>query len=79
MLDDVTVALHDGPLKGLYGLQEADIGPEVHVGTPCSAVLIRRGIRLRQDSLYLQSYFDTENSVNRYHDLVSYLSRRLAS
>lgn len=77
LIADLERAFEDGPLAGLYGIDEVDIGPEVHVGTPRSAVLIREGIEVRGDQLYLPSYFDTENSVNRYFDLVTYLQGRL--
>lgn len=65
-----------GRLHGLYAMDEADLGPQVHNRTPYSAVLIKEGIKVRGDNVYLQAYFDTENSVNRYHDLADYLLPR---
>jgi glyceraldehyde 3-phosphate dehydrogenase len=71
-------AVADGPLRGLYGLAAHDDGPEAHQLTPYSAVLIQDGIKVRGDNLYLQGYFDTENSVNRYFDLANVVLPRLA-
>jgi glyceraldehyde 3-phosphate dehydrogenase len=76
-LADLDRALGEGPLKGLYGMQVADVGPQAHVCTPYSAVFIREGIKVRGDQVYLQSYFDTENSVNRFHDLVEHICAKL--
>jgi glyceraldehyde 3-phosphate dehydrogenase len=64
----------DGDLRHLYAMDETDRGPEVHNCTPHSAVFVRDSAKLLGDNLYLQSYFDTENSVNRYFDLTDYLA-----
>lgn len=64
----------DGELRHLYAFDETDRGPEVHKCTPHSAVFVRDSARLLGDNLYLQSYFDNENSVNRYYDLTDYLA-----
>lgn len=63
-----------GGLAHLYGMDETDRGPEVHVCTPHSTVFVRDKARLLGNNLYLQGYFDNENSVNRYYDLVNYLA-----
>jgi glyceraldehyde 3-phosphate dehydrogenase len=65
----------EGELHHLYAMDETDRGPEVHKCTPHSAVFVRDKARLLGGNLYLQSYFDNENSVNRYHDLADYLAR----
>tara|TARA_B110000008_G_C16912705_1_gene541379 strand:- start:145 stop:1140 length:996 start_codon:yes stop_codon:yes gene_type:complete len=67
-------AINEGPLKGLYGLCEVDTGPEVHNCTPYSSVIVEENMAVKQDSIYLPAYFDNENSVNRYFDLVDYIS-----
>ena len=69
-------AIIEGPLKYLYSIDDTDRGPEVHKGTSVSAVIIRDKARLIGNNLYLQCYFDNENSVNRYFDLVNYVSKR---
>jgi len=66
----------NGPLKGLYGISEKDRGPEVHNCTPYSSVIIREGIKIKNNNIYLPAYFDNENSVNRYYDLVDFIARR---
>ena len=75
-LDDFLIrfqdAITDGPLKGLYGMDEVDIGPEVHNCTTFSTSFIKENIKMIGKNLYMQGYFDTENSVNRYFDLVNY-------
>ncbi|MCB9557059.1 MAG: hypothetical protein H6707_13205 [Deltaproteobacteria bacterium] len=65
-----------GRLDGLYGLDQADVGPQALNCTPHSAVIIANGVRMLGDNLYLQAYFDTENSVNRYFDLTDYLAQQ---
>jgi len=66
--------VNEGSLKGLYGLCDLDTGPEPHNCTPYSSVIVKENISIKQDSIYLPAYFDNENSVNRYFDLVDYIS-----
>lgn len=73
---DLEQAFLEGELKGLYGLEEKDKGPQAHKFTTNSAVFIKDNIRLLNNNLYLYGYFDNENSVNRYFDLVNYTSRQ---
>ena len=71
MLED---SINEGILKNLYGMCEVDTGPEAHNCTPFSSVIVKENIAVKQDSIYLPAYFDNENSVNRYHDLVNFIS-----
>ena len=66
-------SIKNGRLKGLYGIDESDIGPEVYNCTTFSSVFIKEGIKKLGNSIYLQAYFDNENSVNRYFDLANYI------
>ncbi len=66
-----------GGLRDIYGMKQADDGPESHKFTPYSAVLIENTISLVGDNLYIQAYFDNENSANRYFDVVNYLCEKL--
>jgi glyceraldehyde 3-phosphate dehydrogenase len=75
-LSDFEESITDGPLKGLYGMDEVDIGPEVHNCTTFSTNFIKENIKLVGDNLYMHGYFDTENSVNRYFDLVNFISKK---
>ncbi len=68
-------ACAEGELQGLYSLDEVDRGPERYNGTTFSTVFIRDATRVLGDQLYLHGYFDNENSVNRYYDLVQYICR----
>ena len=61
-------------LKELYKIDEVDIGPEVHNCSMYSAVLIKENIKIINNQLYIFSYFDNENSVNRYYDLTNHLA-----
>jgi glyceraldehyde 3-phosphate dehydrogenase len=70
-------AMAEGPLAGLYGMVPRDGGPEEHQCTPFSAVFVEEGIKVRGDSVYLQAYFDTENSVNRFFDTANHVIGRL--
>lgn len=72
---DLEHSIHEGELKGLYGLDEVDIGPEVHNCTTFSSVFIKEGIKVINNSVYLPAYFDNENSVNRYYDLINDLCK----
>jgi glyceraldehyde 3-phosphate dehydrogenase len=66
-----------GTLKGLYSLQKHDSGPATHKFADHSAVLIESTMTLAGDNLYIHAYFDNENSVNRYFDLLNYISKEL--
>ena len=69
-LDD---AFAHGDLKNMYSFDEVDIGPDIYNCTTYSSVFIKNRVRLLGDNLYLYGYFDNENSVNRYFDLVQYI------
>ncbi|MBF8273271.1 MAG: putative glyceraldehyde 3-phosphate dehydrogenase [Magnetococcales bacterium] len=75
ILSTLDRAVVDGPLQHLYGIDAVDRGPEVHKLTSFSAVIVRSGVRLLDGNLYLQGYFDNENSVNRYFDLVNFMAK----
>ncbi len=69
--------IEKGDLCGIYGIEQTDNGPEYHKFTPYSAVLIENTISLVGNNLYIQAYFDNENSANRYFDIVNYLCEKL--
>ncbi len=73
-IKDFYNACSGGELSSLYNLEKTDRGPEVHNCTPYSAVFIEDNIRILNNNLYLHGYFDNENSVNRYFDLINYIS-----
>lgn len=73
---DLHQAVADGELRGLYNMDETDLGPEVYNCTTYSAVFVKDAIKVLNDNVYIFSYFDNENSVNRYFDLVNYIARR---
>ena len=75
-LGELEEAINHGDLKGLYGLDEKDIGPEVHNCTTFSTVFIKEGIKCINGSIYLQGYFDNENSVNRFFDLTNFIASK---
>jgi len=66
-----------GSLKGLYGIQEFDNGPQEHQNTRCSAVIIKESSKVIGNHLYLHTYFDNENSANRYIDLTNYIAEEI--
>lgn len=78
IVQNLKQALATGQLANLYGMVTVNRGPEEHVLTPFSAVFIEENVKLLGDNLYIQAYFDTENSVNRYHDLVNYVAQATA-
>lgn len=73
VLANLAAATASGPLEGLYHIDPTDPGPEAYNCTRYSAVLIADGLRVLGDQLYLQAYFDNENSANRYCDLANHL------
>ncbi len=79
VIKDLNNEINHGKLNNLYGLDEIDIGPEVHNCTIYSTVFIKEGIKSVNGNLYFQGYFDNENSVNRYYDLANYISSRIGS
>lgn len=66
-------SINHGPLKNLYGISSVDNGPKEHKFSSNSAVLIKGSIEVKENNLYIQAYFDNENSVNRFFDLTNYL------
>jgi glyceraldehyde 3-phosphate dehydrogenase len=78
-LDDIVTKIENdidgGILNGLYGIIDEDNGPEPINETKYSTVFIKNKIKVLQNNLYFSGYFDNENSVNRYFDLVNYISK----
>ena len=70
-------ACTDGDLKGLYAIQDKDTGPEAHQNSRFSSILIKENSHIRGNDIYLNAYFDNENSVNRFFDLLNYIVTRL--
>lgn len=66
--------IKSGSLKKLYSISKFDKGPEKYKFTTSSAVIIESSIEVKKNMLYFSSYFDNENSVNRYFDLINYIS-----
>ena len=73
LIDDLEQSINEGNLKGLYGMDEVDIGPEVYNCSTFSSVFIKENIKVINNSVYLPAYFDNENSVNRYFDLINFI------
>ena len=74
---DFIKQFYGGMLDKLYTIDEFDNGPEVHNCTTSSSVFIENGISKIGKNLYLQAYFDNENSVNRYYDVVNMISNKI--
>lgn len=62
-----------GSLANLYGFEDTDTGPEKHKCTPFSAIFIKDHVRVLNNNVYLHGYFDNENSVNRYFDVIQHI------
>ena len=73
---DLNHAIYEGSLKTLYDIDEVDNGPEIYNCSTYSSVFIKKNIRIINNQIYLQAYFDNENSVNRYYDLCNYIAAR---
>ena len=69
----------EGSLSELFDMQDDDDGPEKYQNSKFSSILIKEHSFLRNNNLYLYAYFDNENSVNRYFDLVNYVCNKLSA
>ena len=67
--------IKNGSLQNIYNTVKVDTGPEVHKFTTSSAVIIESSIEIKKNNIYFSSYFDNENSVNRYYDLINFISK----
>jgi len=67
-----------GVLGGLFGMVPEDTGPEVHVGSPYSAVIVESEIRMIGTTAHLFCYFYNEGSGIRMHELASHIARKVA-
>lgn len=76
-IENIENACLNGSLKGLHNFVDEDKGPEQHECTKYSSVFVKENINLRGNSVYIHSYFDNENSVNRYFDLINYISVKI--
>lgn len=74
VVEQLSNASQHGSLKDLYQFIDADRGPEEHICSPFNASFVLPLISVRGQNLYLYGYFDNENSVNRYFDLVNHLT-----
>ena len=76
LISDLEESFANGSLHHLYNFDETDIGPEVYNCSTYSTVLIKDQVKVLNDQIYVQGYLDTENSVNRYYDLINYISEQ---
>lgn len=77
LVHSMEASIRQGALKDLYLIAPEDKGPNAHKFTTVSAVLVKPNIKLVGNNLYLHTYFDNENSVNRYYDLAVYTTRQI--
>lgn len=73
---DIEKLLCNGALSKLYKMVDYDRGPEIHKFSPFSADIIRSSIKIHNNNLYFQAYFDNENSVTRYFDVANHIAAR---
>lgn len=78
LIADLGEAFVHGALKHLYDFDETDIGPDVYNCTTYSNVFIKDQVKVLGENIYLQGYLDTENSANRYYDLINYICEQEA-
>ncbi len=76
--DKIEKSCKTGELKGLYAIQDDDNGPMEHQNTQFSSIIIKKNSYVRGNDLYLNAYFDNENSVNRYFDLTNFISSKIS-
>lgn len=76
LLGEVMSCLQDSlqnDLEGLYSFTNSSTKPNDHKFTNSSAVVIEDTIRLVGNNLYIDAFFDNENSVNRLFDLSNFI------
>lgn len=66
-----------GALDGLFGMESNDTGPEVHIGSPFSAVIVESEVKMIGNTLHLFCYFYNEGSGIRMHELAKYIASKL--
>lgn len=64
-------------LSQLYSTVKEDNGPDEHKLTRSSAVFVEDSCSTVGDTVHLFSYFDNENSVNRYMDLLQFIASKI--
>lgn len=67
-------AIRNGVLKNIYGMDSIDRGAHSYKFSTYSSVIVKNLIKVTGNDIYISSYFDNENSVNRYYDLASYIA-----
>ena len=61
--------------ENLYKIHETDPGQHASLLSSFSAEFVLEQCRKVGQNLYLSAYFDTENSVNRYYDLIETIEK----
>jgi glyceraldehyde 3-phosphate dehydrogenase len=80
VIADLETAMKTGSLQGLYTMDDVFRGDSnAYACTPFSSVFTRDGIAVRGKNVYLQGYFDNENSVNRLFDLTNHIASKITS
>ena len=65
-------------IEYLHAIQDKDTGPEAHQNSRFSSIIIKEHSYIRGNDIYLYAYFDNENSVNRYFDLINFISTSIS-
>lgn len=72
---DTILQIKSNDNKKLYTVLGEDRGNHSALLSEYSAEIIKNNSRKVGENLYLGAYFDNENSVNRYFDLINYVTR----
>ena len=72
-INDLGNEIKNGSLKDLYGFNNNEGKPSDYLMTPKNLELIKKNIKLKHDNIYLQGYFDNENSGTRFFDIANLL------
>lgn len=72
---DAILQIKSDDNKKLYIVRSEDRGSHSAILSEYSAEIIKNNSRKVGENLYLGAYFDNENSVNRYFDLINYVTR----
>tara|TARA_B100000795_G_C22797311_1_gene440021 strand:- start:1259 stop:2242 length:984 start_codon:yes stop_codon:yes gene_type:complete len=72
-INDLANEINNGSLKNLYGFNVNEGKPSDYLMTPKNLELIKKNIKLKHDNIYLQGYFDNENSGTRFFDIANLL------
>ena len=76
-IDNLKKTIDSGQLKNIYGYNDLDTNPNDFKLSENNMEIILSNINIVNNNIYLNGYFDNENSVTRFSDLVNYITTKI--